>query len=283
MFISNRHRTKVLLRWRIDGVLQPLGTLPVELGPNVVARLKVLSGLLTYDTAHPQEGRIRSQDSAQPDSDHEFRVSSFPALFGENVVIRVLAGHAGSLQRIADLGLDEQVQQRLGQQLQATSGAIIITGQLVVTTFHAGSCAEAVHRLIDMGLSSYAIRNAVRLTVSQRLLRRLCKCAKPGEPATDALPLGIALPPGIKVAKCRVPSGCEACRQTGYHGRSLIAETLSLDEAEIQAALSESSSVADIEALAKRAGQGDLRDCARRLIEAGITSPAEVGRVLGVF
>src|SRR4051812_35399138 len=48
------------VRWRIDGVLQAVATLPMALAPNVVARLKVLADLLTYRTDAPQEGRIRS-------------------------------------------------------------------------------------------------------------------------------------------------------------------------------------------------------------------------------
>ena len=55
-----------------------------------------------------------------------------------------------------------------------------LTGQLVVTTFHAGSCADAVNRLVDMGIADYAVRNAVRLVVAQRLVRRLCTCAEGG-------------------------------------------------------------------------------------------------------
>ena len=47
------------IRWRIDGVLQPVAVLPARLAPNVVARLKVLAELLTYRTDIPQEGRIR--------------------------------------------------------------------------------------------------------------------------------------------------------------------------------------------------------------------------------
>ena len=47
------------IRWRIDGVLQPGGNLPLGVAANVVARLKVLADLLTYRTDVPQEGRIR--------------------------------------------------------------------------------------------------------------------------------------------------------------------------------------------------------------------------------
>src|SRR4051812_41547004 len=47
------------IRWRVDGVLQPVAVLPSRVAPNVIARLKVLAELLTYRTDVPQEGRIR--------------------------------------------------------------------------------------------------------------------------------------------------------------------------------------------------------------------------------
>ena len=73
------------LRWRLDGVLQPLGRLPKEIAPNVIARLKVLAGLLTYESSLPQEGRICDEASGV-----EVRVSTFPTLFGERAVLRML-------------------------------------------------------------------------------------------------------------------------------------------------------------------------------------------------
>ncbi len=47
------------MRWRVDGVLHDLATLPKAVAPNVVTRLKVMAELLTYKTDVPQEGRVR--------------------------------------------------------------------------------------------------------------------------------------------------------------------------------------------------------------------------------
>ena len=73
------------MRWRIDGVLQPVAVLPRELAPNVVARLKVLAELLTYRTDVPQEGRIRGvarrgRDAAQHVPDAPRREGRRPPL-----------------------------------------------------------------------------------------------------------------------------------------------------------------------------------------------------------
>ena len=56
----------LLVQWRIDGVLQPLGEFPRGKAADVVARLKVLAELLTYRTDMPQEGRIRRDRGALP-------------------------------------------------------------------------------------------------------------------------------------------------------------------------------------------------------------------------
>ena len=110
-------------RWRLDGVLQPLLQIPKEVGPNIVARLKVLAGLLTYDMANPQEGRIRDDRLNM-----EVRVSTFPTLYGERAVLRLLAGGNESLESLAQLGLPPAVLDELDRQLAATSGAILIVG-----------------------------------------------------------------------------------------------------------------------------------------------------------
>lgn len=91
------------LKWRLDGVLVPLGTFPPGASANVVARLKVLADLLTYRTDVPQEGRIRSPETAV-----EMRVSTFPTLYGEKAVVRLFTSSSRFLQ-LADLGLGPDV------------------------------------------------------------------------------------------------------------------------------------------------------------------------------
>ncbi len=110
------------LRWRIDGVLQPVALLPAKVAPNIVARLKVLSELLTYRTDVPQEGRIKAVAG-----EVEMRVSTFPTLFGEKAVVRMFAG-PGRFLRLDDLGLPDSVRDELDHLLGETSGAIVLSG-----------------------------------------------------------------------------------------------------------------------------------------------------------
>lgn len=110
------------IRWRLDGVLQRLGTFPTGESADIVTRLKVLAELLTYRTDAPQEGRIR-----KPQGDVEMRVSTFPTLHGERAVVRLFAAERRYLY-VEDLGLPTELHEKLKEQLAETSGALLISG-----------------------------------------------------------------------------------------------------------------------------------------------------------
>lgn len=110
------------VRWRLDGVLQSLGTYSPGQSSSVVARLKVLAELLTYRADVPQEGRIR-----RGGDEVEMRVSTFPTLHGERAVVRLFAAPQ-TLLRLADLELPGEVHVGLADLMAETSGAVIIAG-----------------------------------------------------------------------------------------------------------------------------------------------------------
>ncbi len=77
----------VHVRHRVDGVLRQVDTLPRDLQPPIVSRLKVMAGLDIAEQRLPQEGRITTPVGGRP---VDFRVSSFPTVFGEKIAIRIL-------------------------------------------------------------------------------------------------------------------------------------------------------------------------------------------------
>lgn len=109
--------------WRIDGVLHSVAQLESHIASNVVARLKVLSGLLTYKSETPQEGRIQSP----VDADVEMRVSTFPTLFGEKAVVRLFAG-SSQYQRLENLGLPADIRTGLSDLLMESGGVNLVCG-----------------------------------------------------------------------------------------------------------------------------------------------------------
>jgi type II secretory ATPase GspE/PulE/Tfp pilus assembly ATPase PilB-like protein len=114
----------VEVRYRLDGVLQPVVSLERELAPNVVARLKVLAELLTYRVDIPQEGGIRG---AAGGFGVEMRVSTFPTIHGEKVVVRLFDPTARLLD-LDDLGLAPELLAAVKGLLRERTGAVLLTG-----------------------------------------------------------------------------------------------------------------------------------------------------------
>src|SRR5947209_11010048 len=80
------------VRFRIDGVLLSVASLPQKLAANFVARLKVMADLLTYRVDVPQEGAVRPDVTIRG---ADLRVSTFPTVHGEKAVVRVFNAAAG--------------------------------------------------------------------------------------------------------------------------------------------------------------------------------------------
>ncbi len=110
------------IRYRRHGVLQLLETVPMGVNASIIARLKVLSGLLTYQSDIPQEGRVE-----EPPHGREIRVSTFPTLHGERGVLRFF-GHAREFTTLGELGNATELTDGIREALQETSGAMLVTG-----------------------------------------------------------------------------------------------------------------------------------------------------------
>jgi len=110
------------IRFRHDGVLQPIGVVPTGGTSSITARLKVLADLLTYKSDIPQEGRVE-----KPRHGREIRVSTFPTMHGERAVLRFF-GHQREFSALEELGNPPQVTARISDALVETSGAMLISG-----------------------------------------------------------------------------------------------------------------------------------------------------------
>lgn len=156
-----------------------------------------------------------------------------------------------------------------------------LTGHLIITTLHANDAMSTIMRLIDMGIEPYLIAATVTGIVAQRLCRKICEtCKEPYEvPATDLARFGfVADDPGQTVTLYR-GTGCEACRNRGYRGRTGIFEILTMNE-EIADLLVNRAPMSDIRDAARDSGMRELRDDGLAKVLAGITTPDEVMRVV---
>ncbi len=112
------------IRFRIDGDLREVASLPIELSQPVISRIKVISGLKIDEARIPQGGRFRTRVS---DRDIDFRVATFPTPLGEKVAIRVLDPRAG-LKKLESLGFRYRNLEALNSALEKPFGMILATG-----------------------------------------------------------------------------------------------------------------------------------------------------------
>ncbi len=335
----------VEIRYRLDGVLHRMGAVDRDLGPNLVARLKVLAELLTYRIDIPQEGSIREGAGGYG---VEMRVSTFPTIHGEKVVVR-LFDPSGRVLDLDELGLDFDLLALLKTVLRERTGAILLTGpsgsgktttiyaclrhlvrtggggrnivtiedpveqalegvsqsqarpgaefdfarglrsllrqdpeviligeirdpetagiaiqaaltgHLLFSTLHAGSACGVIGRLLDMGVEPYLLTSGLRAILNQRLVRRVCRGCH---------------------AEAVAVAGCEWCAGTGYHGRLLLAELLTLDDTLRQGIVARADTDT-LETLARRLGRQSMREAAERAVADGLTTALEIERSLG--
>ena len=343
--------TELHVKFRLDGVLSTIERLPATVADNVVARLKVLGGLLTYRNDIPQEGRLEIP-GAGPDRVADVRMAVFPTIYGQRAVVRLfyrqerllelsqlglapeiggalrsiasqnqgvllLTGPAGSgksttlaaiLRHIIHalpgksiVTLEDPVEIRIdgatqvpitphgqmtfptalrsllrqdpqvlmiGDIRDAETARIAIeaglTGHLLMSTMHSGTPAGALLRLLEMGIEPYQVTSSISAVVNQRLVRRLCEtCRKQGDDGQfEAV-------------------GCERCLGTGFKGRALIAEMVQMDSS-IRKAVLGKADLEELEALLCEKGHIPILVDGQRLVEAGITTHAELNKACGI-
>jgi len=342
----------LMVKFRLDGVLNTVEELPKSLSGNVIARLKVLGGLLTYRNDIPQEGRIEISKSID-ERIMDQRLAVFPTIHGQRAVVRLfysnielmdlgrlgfskdiytvlktiavknqgvllLTGPAGSgksttlaallrhilksfpgksvvtLEDPVEIMIEGATQVQItphgqmtfptglrsllrqdpqvlmiGEIRDAQTAKIAIeaglTGHLLMSTMHSGTPAGAFLRLLEMGIEPYQVTSSVSAVLNQRLVRKLCKECK------------------RKIEKTGLfeAAGCEACFNTGYKSRVLIAEMVQLDS-QLRKAILAKADLEELEALLMCKGHTSLLADGERLISEGVTTQEELNKVCGI-
>jgi len=115
---------QVIVRFRIDGILRKIITLPIEILPALVSRVKILAGMKIDETRLPQDGRFQT---VIDQSEVDFRVSTFPTVNGEKVVARILDKSSGVL-TLEQLGFRGSAYKILEDTIHKSHGMILATG-----------------------------------------------------------------------------------------------------------------------------------------------------------
>jgi type IV pilus assembly protein PilB len=116
--------TKILVRYRIDGMLRTDRALPKHMQSMLTARIKILANMDITEHRIPQDGRIKMNVDFHP---VDLRVSTLPTIYGEKIVIRILDLGA-ALNDIHKLGFNQLNLQRFIELIERPNGIVLITG-----------------------------------------------------------------------------------------------------------------------------------------------------------
>lgn len=115
---------EVRVRYRIDGILHEAMTLPKQVMPGIVARIKVLTSLKLDEHRVPQDGRFKTEEEGKKIS---FRVSVLPVFGGEKIVMRVLDESSKGL-TLEKMGLWGETLEKVHRAIKKPNGMILVTG-----------------------------------------------------------------------------------------------------------------------------------------------------------
>jgi type IV pilus assembly protein PilB len=116
----------LVVRFRVDGVLQEMQRIPRRMTPGVTTRLKVLAKLDIAERRKPQDGRI-SLNAAAAGRMLDIRVATLPTVEGEKVVMRLL-DKSRRAPTLEELGLSDDMRSRLAEIIARPTGALLVTG-----------------------------------------------------------------------------------------------------------------------------------------------------------
>jgi type II secretion system protein E len=115
---------ETVIRMRIDGVLHEIIRINKSLHEPIVSRIKVMSRLDIAEKRIPQDGKIKLKVAGK---DIDVRVSTLPTIFGERVSLRIL-DRTATILKIEELGMEDDMIEKMKQLIKKTYGMILITG-----------------------------------------------------------------------------------------------------------------------------------------------------------
>ncbi|MEK3981053.1 GspE/PulE family protein [Psychrobacillus sp. FSL K6-2836] len=118
------HEDKVLVRYRVDGLLATDRVLQMSQYPSLVARIKIMANLNITESRLPQDGRVRLTQGQQT---IDMRISILPTVYGEKMVIRLL-DLANAVKPIYQLGFNKRYVQTFIELIEKPTGLVLLTG-----------------------------------------------------------------------------------------------------------------------------------------------------------
>ncbi|MBI4975044.1 type II/IV secretion system protein [Candidatus Peregrinibacteria bacterium] len=170
-----------------------------------------------------------------------------------------------------------------------TSSQAALTGHVLLSTLHTNSAIETIPRLINIGLPPFMIAPALNTIIAQRLVRKVCTKCSTFEAITESEKteftntMQIIKDSGVNVSflvpeKMPKVHGCEACSSTGYNGRIVIAEAITINN-EIKDLILNKASLEALVSAARKEGMITMYEDGLMKVAQGLTTLEEVHRV----
>jgi general secretion pathway protein E/type IV pilus assembly protein PilB len=154
-----------------------------------------------------------------------------------------------------------------------------LTGHLVFSTLHTNDAPSAFTRLIDMGIEPFLVASTIEGVLAQRLVRTICPgCKTQYVPDHKDVPDDFPRGENGEILPVYRGTGCRACRQTGYKGRTGIHELMTTTD-EVRDLIADRANASHIRQQAMKQGMITLRRDGWRKVLAGNTTLDEVARV----
>jgi type IV pilus assembly protein PilB len=211
----------------------------------------------------------------------EYRIPSINQIqINEQAGITFAAGLRSILRQDPDVILVGEIRDVETARIAVQSA---LTGHFVLSSLHATDAPAALHRLLDMGIESFLIASSVSAVIAQRLVRRICThCRTPYDPSREEIAL-------LQTIGARQPrsgflrgQGCNLCSQTGYLERTGVYELMPITDS-IRDLVVDRATHEELRKVARAEGMRTLQEEAARMIELGVTTPAEVLRSIYVI
>lgn len=168
-----------LLRFRLDGVLREYAPPPLDMIKSVISRIKILANLDVAERRLPQDGRSAY---ALDEKEYDLRVSVIPNLYGESIVIRILAASA-EVKELKNLGFEDAMLEEYERMIIKPHGVLLVTGPtgsgksttLYATLRHIFTTEKKIITLEDpieskiTGITQFQMNSAIGFTFARAL------------------------------------------------------------------------------------------------------------------
>jgi type IV pilus assembly protein PilB len=172
----------------------------------------------------------------------------------------------------------------IGEMRDYETGAIAVraalTGHLLLSTIHTNNCASTVSRLVEMGIEPYLIASALRLVISQRLVRRICENCKEELPLREAERLDLDESTLADIEHLYRGKGCDQCNGIGYFGRAPVFEVMPIRTDEMRGVVTEAGTEDQVMRVARSEGFKLLKEEAIAMVNEGVTTLDEALKII---